>query len=395
LAKAHGCYYTRYVDDITLSTNLLSFPVKIATKDNLGAMTIGKSLRKTIIESGFRENRSKTRLATRPLRQEVTGLVVNKKVATSAVYRRTTRAMTHSLTTRGHYEKTTKTKQPDGTSLETKTIGSIDSLQGRLGFINSALEFNKCNQHAKYIRKITPKPHPTTADEIVYRNFLFYKTFYNPAMPLLLCEGKTDNTYIYYAIRRLFRQFSDLGNLNKDGAFVSRVKFHRNTKTTQRIMGLDGGSSNLASFIRNYDKWWSVNKHQCEHKAIIIVIDNDDGASTVRTAAKNVSGNDFPASASHCHVIHNLYITQTPLIGSGKKSAIEDLFKPETLNESLNGKTFHPEGAGFDKKIHFTKAIFAEHVIKKKWESIDFTNFSELLQRISACLSIHEQKENI
>ncbi|HDS1655416.1 TPA: retron Ec67 family RNA-directed DNA polymerase/endonuclease [Stenotrophomonas maltophilia] len=343
LAKTHSCYYTRYADDITFSTNLSSFPVKVASNDNLGATIIGKSLRRTIIESGFLENPKKTRLATKPLRQEVTGLVVNKKVATSAAYRRTTRAMTHSLITRGHFETEKKTKQPDGTILETKAIGSLECLQGRLGFINLVSEYNKSNQHAKHIKKTSPKPHHITADEIVYRNFLFYKTFYSPAIPLLLCEGKTDNTYIYYAIRRLFAQFSSLGNLKKDGTFVSRVKFHKNTKTTHRIMGLDGGSSNLASFIRNYGKWWDVNKHKCEHKAIVIIIDNDDGASAVRTAVKNVSGNEFPASASHCHITHNLYITQTPLTGANKKSAIEDLFKPETLNETLNGKKFHPE----------------------------------------------------
>ncbi len=78
LAKRHQCTYSRYADDITFSTNRSSFPFALAHLSHIGQVEIGKELMDVIIENGFQVNSPKTRLQSRSLRQEVTGLTVNR-----------------------------------------------------------------------------------------------------------------------------------------------------------------------------------------------------------------------------------------------------------------------------------------------------------------------------
>ena len=69
LAKKYKVDYTRYADDLTFSTNIKTFD-----EDEFIA-----ELRKIIEYTGFQINEHKTRLSFKDSRQEVTGLVVNKK----------------------------------------------------------------------------------------------------------------------------------------------------------------------------------------------------------------------------------------------------------------------------------------------------------------------------
>lgn len=78
LAFKSNCYYSRYADDLTFSTNCKSIPRTIAAKDaHSGKWMPGKSLTKLIIKAGFSINQSKTRLQYKHSRQDVTGLLVN------------------------------------------------------------------------------------------------------------------------------------------------------------------------------------------------------------------------------------------------------------------------------------------------------------------------------
>lgn len=75
--KKYGVQYTRYADDITLSTFQHSFPDSICN-NNLNDLKIGNGLEKIISSNGFIINKDKVYLNTQRTRQEVTGLVVNQ-----------------------------------------------------------------------------------------------------------------------------------------------------------------------------------------------------------------------------------------------------------------------------------------------------------------------------
>ncbi|EGO9008665.1 RNA-directed DNA polymerase, partial [Enterococcus faecalis] len=78
LAKKYKLDYSRYADDLTFSTNNTLF---------LSQETIFlKKLNKEIDRAGFKLNAKKTRLQFNSSRQEVTGLVVNKKISVPREY---------------------------------------------------------------------------------------------------------------------------------------------------------------------------------------------------------------------------------------------------------------------------------------------------------------------
>ncbi|MDE1703762.1 reverse transcriptase domain-containing protein [Acinetobacter nosocomialis] len=90
LAKEYKFTYTRYVDDLTLSTNLPQFSEDIV-KINNEKWVIGSILNHTVNSSRFTINPTKTRVTNKYNKQEVTGLTVNKKVNIDQTYYRYTR----------------------------------------------------------------------------------------------------------------------------------------------------------------------------------------------------------------------------------------------------------------------------------------------------------------
>lgn len=96
LCRKYRCTYTRYVDDITISCNARSFPREIAYFTKSGSRTetaLGDELKGLIYLNGFKANPEKTRLQTRHIRQEVTGIVVNEKTNVPRSFTRQIRSM--------------------------------------------------------------------------------------------------------------------------------------------------------------------------------------------------------------------------------------------------------------------------------------------------------------
>jgi len=95
LAKTHRCRYSRYADDITISTNQARFPKDIATLteiDGVSALSLGSAVTQLVAECGFSVNDSKTRLMTKKQRQEVSGVIVNDKMNVDRRFVRNIRA---------------------------------------------------------------------------------------------------------------------------------------------------------------------------------------------------------------------------------------------------------------------------------------------------------------
>ena len=99
LSRKHSSVYTRYADDITLSSNRQVFPVALATSQDNGfggATGPGLELLSVVQNNGFQINDDKSRLQRRTRRQTVTGLLVNEKVNVPRSYVRELRGMLHA-----------------------------------------------------------------------------------------------------------------------------------------------------------------------------------------------------------------------------------------------------------------------------------------------------------
>ena len=97
--KKHRCEYTRYADDITISTNKTRFPKDIVRHELISRaneIILGIELEKIFKNNDFEINLNKVRLQGRGVRQEVTGHVVNKKRNVPRKFVRQVRAMLHA-----------------------------------------------------------------------------------------------------------------------------------------------------------------------------------------------------------------------------------------------------------------------------------------------------------
>jgi RNA-directed DNA polymerase len=98
LASNNRCTFTRYVDDITFSftqtRGRLPKAIVILTRDL--QLSLGNELLKLISDNGFKVNASKTRIASRSYRQEVTGIIVNERMNVSRRYIKQTRSMLYA-----------------------------------------------------------------------------------------------------------------------------------------------------------------------------------------------------------------------------------------------------------------------------------------------------------
>lgn len=105
LAVRHGLVYTRYADDITLSTSAANFPASVAFRIGGGpsprTTIAGSELTAAIQDCDFRLHPGKVRLQHQSDRQVVTGLIVNEKLSPARKHIRNLRAMIHSWETVG------------------------------------------------------------------------------------------------------------------------------------------------------------------------------------------------------------------------------------------------------------------------------------------------------
>jgi RNA-directed DNA polymerase len=95
LARDHGCFYTRYADDITFSTQARAFPASLASRRSprQTAAVVGESLQNVVSSNGFEVNATKVRIQRNNEHQSVTGLTVNRAPNLGRGYIRSVRAM--------------------------------------------------------------------------------------------------------------------------------------------------------------------------------------------------------------------------------------------------------------------------------------------------------------
>lgn len=99
LAGKRACWYTRYADDLTFSTNRSAFSPGIAAlvvSADEQTVVLGEELLGILTDNGFAPNPDKTRLRAKHQRQSVTGIVVNERTNVDRRDIRRIRAMLHS-----------------------------------------------------------------------------------------------------------------------------------------------------------------------------------------------------------------------------------------------------------------------------------------------------------
>jgi RNA-directed DNA polymerase len=150
LAKRNRLRYTRYVDDLTFSApsaGHLAAALGLDLREALilrGSEHLSFDFVEIIRSSGFEINSNKVWASTRQVRQQVTGLVVNKKVNVSIKYFRQTRSMVHSVEKFG-YIAADSVYQSAKKQSDSRTLSG--HLLGRLAYIGQITDYD-----ARYTR---------------------------------------------------------------------------------------------------------------------------------------------------------------------------------------------------------------------------------------------------
>lgn len=352
LSKRYKCTYTRYADDITFSTNMSIFPTQLHDITN---NKVGKKLNKIIKDSWFELNQTKTRLTHSLNRQEVTGLVVNKKVNISKKYYRYTRSMIHNFCVNGSYKKSPLHNRPQ--------VSNLNALTGVANYIFNIKKpyFEK----SKYLKEFD---HLDSIDKI-YIRFHFHKYFLNNEQPNIICEGITDPLHLKNSWKQLF----PAQNLPYQITSIEQIK------ALHEVMGLTNGVTPLTNFLRQYH---TINKSKFNNPQPCILL--FDGDSEGETVLRNISSsfkqktpivfhnfrNPSIPLLRTTHLINNLYIIQLP---AGK--CIEDMYDPSVLALTLNGRTYNSSNSTFDLSVYYGKKDLINKVIKPQSSTINFDDF--------------------
>ena len=369
LAKEFKLYYTRYADDLTFSTN----DKMILDKYDLFLNRI----KSEIIKFGLSINNKKTRLTYNSSRQEVTGLIVNKKINIEKEYYKKTRAMADNLYKYGEF--TVKEER-----------GTIKQLEGRFSFINQIDKFNNThNKEKKTNNKDKIKFWELNAREKEYQKFLFYKYFYLSQRPMIVTEGKTDSIYIKAALKNLYKEYPKLIE-KKEGKFSFKISFFKRTNRMKYFFNIHHNGAdtliNIYNFYTgsnnfpNYYEYLKAKNGEINQNPIFILFDNEQNKNgkPLQKIKQNIGIKDKIVGSRQ--IEGNLYILTNPLVKGLAECEIEDLFDDAVLNVELNNKLFSREDK-FDNKEFFGKKFFADY-INRNYRKINFDSFRPLLDEM-------------
>lgn len=379
IAKKYRLDYTRYADDLTFSTNNKYF---LNDYDKFL-----EDIKNIIHRSGFELNSKKTRLLFSNSRQEVTGLVVNKKISVPKEYYKNTRAMAHSLYKNGYF-------------LIDDEVGTIEQLEGRFSFINQINLYNIDNKK-KNMWHLNSK-------EKQYQKFMIYKTFYANEKPLIITEWKTDVLYIKAALKKYYKYFPNLITKKDNGNFVFHVNFFKRKQKHSYYLNLvkDGADtikniySNCYIKTKNNKNITTVHdfKKLCgerETNPVILIFDNEMVSNKDRPLKKflneikvNASQKDKLKENLYINICDNLYLCTYQL--NNKEACeieIEDLFPADVLEHEINGRKFSKKDSTHDNGF-YGKNEFSQYVYSN-YESIDFSNFISLLSAINEIIELY------
>jgi RNA-directed DNA polymerase len=417
LASAHDCQYSRYVDDLTFSTRVSDFPKEIAEPVDMfkGVWACGTDLLKTLASCGFSVNPKKTRMQYRHSRQQVTGLVVNRKVSIPSDYHRRVRAMVHQLTQSGDYFLDS----------DKKIKGTLQQLQGMLGYIhhidasNHKIINNKLSGEGNnnYIsgQDIRENKPSLSARERVYRKFVFFKDFYRPNRATIITEGYTDRIHITCAIHNLSEKYPEkygsLVKLSTNGRKLLDVRVLKHDydkeighefssgpksiahekKSKNRFRSnlfSSGGTNNLVKFIKAYKGIVRSFRASMNEHPVIIVTDNDLAGKQIMNQLPRSDRDEYKKEFYHLERCLYWILIPKPQ-GADGDIFIENLYDPDTQKKEVEGKKPIFSNKDIDENSEYGKGVFAIKVIHENYKNINFDGFIPLLDRLMLVIENH------
>lgn len=381
LAKKYKLDYTRYADDLSFSTNNKDFV-------NLENQFLEK-LSQEIERAGFSINDKKTRVQYKDSRQEVTGIVVNKKLNVDRGYYKATRAMAHQLYKTGEY------------TIDGEKKGTVNQLEGRFSFIN---QLDKYNNQREFGRK---QFEDLKGREKTYSKFLFYKYFFINKKPLIITEGKTDVIYLKAALKKMYNDYPELIVKKDKGQFEYKVSFLRRSKRIGFFLNIpvDGADAlnNAMKFYTekenakypNYMRYFKENSGRKPLNPVVMLFDNElvnDKKPAGYFAKKWLKeGQREKIKADRLvHIQDNVYMLVTPLVEGYEQTDIEMLFEKEIQEIEIDGRKLDKTGKK-DKEKFFNKDIFS-HYIMRNYEKISFENFRPMLDDIRSIMELYSKE---
>ncbi|MDG2941200.1 reverse transcriptase domain-containing protein [Exercitatus varius] len=380
LAKKYLFTYSRYADDITLSSNKTFDKDIIYWCENNKKWVAGKTVINILTDSGFAINPEKTRVSYSNDRQTVTGVVVNKQRNVTLEYRRTNRAMVYSLLSTGSF-------RINGNA------GNIAQLMGRLNHsiyikyydskfpapldMSERIKYKekKQNELIKVINnnwKPDKKYIPCADHQMrLLRSVIYFKYIINVEQTTIFPEGFTDPIYFSKAKE----------NLN----IHSNIKFQKINNGLKKI-GLLGGASSVNTFIHNVkekiDKFISHKQIRVIPKhPVIFILDYDDGLDGCGFILDKIQ-----IEQQYLFIRDNIYVLLLKPKGKGKNhhkikenmACIENFILFE--NKRLEPDSTDSEAINFKGKI-MKKGVFAKYLSQNPTE-FDYKNFSEIFSKI-------------
>ncbi|MEG6503620.1 MULTISPECIES: reverse transcriptase domain-containing protein [unclassified Desulfovibrio] len=224
LAKECGCYYTRYADDLTFSTNKKSFPEEIAIFSK-GNWEAGPKLIDLIKTQGFMVNEAKTTMRSKSDRQLVTGIVVNDYPNIQRKLIKQVRAMLHCWRVNGIEAAQEKYKNQfdleNRAEHKKKNISFSQIVRGKIEYIRFIKKYriellNDIDKQEKIRTKIPIKKDNQTIHKDQHYKYLQQFEFLSMMehrMPVIIGEGATDWIHLKKAFFHL-KTAGEFSNLN-------------------------------------------------------------------------------------------------------------------------------------------------------------------------------------
>lgn len=384
LAKDYRCTYSRYVDDISFSTNLREFPSKIAFPFPVPEKWIvGSKLEREINRCGFKINTSKTRMQARTHWQSVTNLTVNEGVNIKKHYYKGARFCAHAMMTNGKAHASTKL------NIAYDELSS-DQIWGKLRHICDIKDRSSAVQPLRNYNGSNPAPHYLRLSG----DYFHYHRVHISPKPLIICEGKTDYTYLKEAIlwhkddARVVANLVDISRFPTKGKKSKGdhwgVDFVKHSKSADRFLDISGGGGNLVKFCRLHIERTKTFHSIAGQKPVIVIVDNDKQSEGMWSFIKEETNSSakIDGSKPYYKVSSNLYVVPIPKPkGLAGDVYIEMLFLDLWLKHEIHGRKLKIRQKKGEKlkPSEYGKGEFADKVIRANRGSVDCSAFAPLL----------------
>lgn len=381
LAIQYKFYYSRYADDLTLSFDTKKLPPEII-KSNENKFFLGDKIIKAIKSSGFNINNDKICFRTKFDRQQVTGLVVNKKINVPRNYYNFSKSMAYNFCQFATFEKS---------SFHTFSKNNSDKGKSIIGIMTYI--YNIKNEYKNRTINVEPNIYtdfkiekPKSPEHLFWSknsfNRLFLQTYFQESFVYrrkihLLCEGKTDPLHFKNYISTLdktIQNYYEFTAFNED-----------NLTIFQKELNIRSGTPNLKRFIEIYSTLY-ISKLSFLNPTIIIVDNNKAGNEVFQCGigrygktSKYGKTTINKLEIEYAYICKNLFLLKLPKII--KDTTIEDLYEPSITSTILNGKSFTKDN-NYDANLYYGKVELLRNVIKKNKLSINYKNFETMLEAI-------------